>query len=69
MGDLKNDAEGLIRRFNEILSVLNDQKEKFGGLMGELKALAENAERIGEENKKQVEENKRLQAELASAKK
>lgn len=69
MVDLRNSAESLMRRFSEIAGALNEQKEKFGGLMSELKALADDAEGIGEENKKLAEENKRLQAELAAAKK
>ena len=69
MGDLKDRADSLISRINQIWKTLSNQKESFGGLMSELKTVADVAERIDAENEKLVEENKKLQGELAGMKK
>ncbi len=76
MGDLKIKVDGLVSRINQIWKTLSEQKESFEGLVNELKAIAEAAEKIdaeneklAEENRKLVEVNKKLQEELAGMKK
>lgn len=69
MGELKYRADSLVDRLNQTIQILGDQKDKLESWAGDLKSLAESAEKTEEENNKLVEENKRLQAELASAKK
>jgi hypothetical protein len=69
MGDLKVKADSLVSRLNETTNILNDQKSKLTSWMIDLKTITSAAEDIEEQNKKLLEENKKLQAELASAKK
>lgn len=69
MGELKYRADSLVNRLNQTIQILSDQRDKLRSWEGDLRSLAESAEKTEEENKKLFEENKRLQAELAKAKK
>jgi FtsZ-binding cell division protein ZapB len=50
MGELKNRAESLERQIVLIARELNEQKDKVAALAGEIKYIAENAERLEKEN-------------------
>jgi FtsZ-binding cell division protein ZapB len=50
MGDLKSRAESLERQIVLIAREINEQKDKVAALAGDIKYIAENAERLEKEN-------------------
>ena len=60
MGELKDKADNLLVKFNEVVKSLNDQKDKLVSVAGDLKSVADYAEKVDEDNKRLVEENKKL---------
>jgi len=58
MGELKNRAESLERQIILIVREMNDQKDKVAALAGEIKYIAENAERLEKENEQLKKQQK-----------
>lgn len=52
MSELKNRAESIERNIIAIVRDLNEQKSKVESLIGEIKYIAEKAEKLEEENSK-----------------
>ena len=59
VGDLKTSGESLMRVFNEVIKTLDEQKDKLAGIAGQIKSVAEQAEKIEEENKRLREDLKK----------
>jgi FtsZ-binding cell division protein ZapB len=58
MGELKSKAESLERQIVLIVREINDQKDKVAALAGEIKYIAENAERLEKENEQLKKQQK-----------
>ena len=58
MGELKNRAESLERQIILIVREMNDQKDKVAALAGDIKYIAENAERLEKENEQLKKQQK-----------
>lgn len=58
MGELKARAENLERQIVLIAREMNEQKDKVAALAGEIKYIAENAERLEKENEQMKKQQK-----------